>query len=219
MARTGAKEQAASRGMLNSSIAAGAGESAAIKSALPIASQDASAENQFGLQELVGEQNLGSIAAQGEQTRQTQTLVGDQQSELLSQEGQQRLEQMDAQNIFARELQELQGQQQSGLLPQEGQQRLEQLTQQNQFSMDIQTMQNDFNASLEQMRLTSDEVKAIGSSATLLGQTLSERVSVIQADSNLSGDAKTEIVQQLTDMYSAQMDSIASIYGVPITWE
>ena len=41
LARTGAQQQAASRGLLNSSIAAGAGENAAIRSALPIAQQDA----------------------------------------------------------------------------------------------------------------------------------------------------------------------------------
>jgi hypothetical protein len=41
MARAGATRTAASRGLLNSSIAAGAGEAAAIQSALPIAQQDA----------------------------------------------------------------------------------------------------------------------------------------------------------------------------------
>jgi len=40
-ARLGAERQAASRGMLNSSMAAGAGEAAAIQAALPIAEQDA----------------------------------------------------------------------------------------------------------------------------------------------------------------------------------
>ena len=42
LARTGAKLEANRRGLLNSSMAAGAGEAAAISAALPIASQDAS---------------------------------------------------------------------------------------------------------------------------------------------------------------------------------
>lgn len=42
-ARLGAQRQAASRGMLSSSMAAGAGEAAAIKAGLPIAEQDAAA--------------------------------------------------------------------------------------------------------------------------------------------------------------------------------
>ncbi len=49
-ARTGAMKTANSRGLLNSSIAAGAGENAAIKSALPIASQNADQISQQNLQ-------------------------------------------------------------------------------------------------------------------------------------------------------------------------
>lgn len=52
-ARASAERKAASRGLLNSSIAAGAGESAAIQSALPIAQQDAQfyqQKNQMGQQ-------------------------------------------------------------------------------------------------------------------------------------------------------------------------
>lgn len=49
-AREGAKRQAASRGLLNTTMAAGAGEQAAIQSALPIAQQDAALYGQYGLQ-------------------------------------------------------------------------------------------------------------------------------------------------------------------------
>lgn len=62
-ARTGAMQAANARGLMNSSIAAGAGEAAAIDSALPIATADANlygvaardnqiAQNQFGIQKL-----------------------------------------------------------------------------------------------------------------------------------------------------------------------
>lgn len=54
-AETKAKEQAASRGLLNSSIAAGAGRTAAIESALPIAQQDAAEYNKFSLQQQAAE--------------------------------------------------------------------------------------------------------------------------------------------------------------------
>lgn len=50
VARTGALQTAASRGLLNSSIAAGAGEEAAIKQALPIAQQDAQTYADIGKQ-------------------------------------------------------------------------------------------------------------------------------------------------------------------------
>ena len=51
-ARTGAMQYANTRGLLNSSIAASAGEDAAIRSAVPIASQDASQINQRNLANL-----------------------------------------------------------------------------------------------------------------------------------------------------------------------
>ena len=50
VARTGALQTAAGRGLLNSSIAAGAGEEAAIKQALPIAQQDAQTYADIGKQ-------------------------------------------------------------------------------------------------------------------------------------------------------------------------
>ncbi len=49
-AREGAKRQANSRGLINSSIAAGSGEAAAINAAMPIAQQDASTYSQQRLQ-------------------------------------------------------------------------------------------------------------------------------------------------------------------------
>src|SRR5437868_8985 len=51
-ARAAGQRMAAKRGLLNSSIAAGAGEDAALKSALPIAQQDAETSTRFGLQNL-----------------------------------------------------------------------------------------------------------------------------------------------------------------------
>ena len=48
VARTGAAQQANSRGLLNTSMAVTAGEDAAIRSALPIAQQDANTYNQIG---------------------------------------------------------------------------------------------------------------------------------------------------------------------------
>jgi len=60
-----ATEQAGSRGLLNSTIAAGAGRRAAIESALPIAQQDAQTYNQFALAKQTSENNLQTIQAEG----------------------------------------------------------------------------------------------------------------------------------------------------------
>ena len=184
-ARTGAKQQAASRGLLNSSIAAGAGEAAAIDAALPIAQQDASAENQFGLADLQAGHTQDTLRTEaelksglmGEEAGYTSTLASEKAG-------------------YATDLATLQ----AG------------------FEKDILQTNYDFESQLKQMEFTSDEVKAIGSSVTLLGQTLSDKVAQIQTDTTLDTDAKTTIIEQLQDMYQSQLNSVAAIYGVPITW-
>lgn len=88
-AREGALRTAQSRGLLNSSIAAGAGEEAAIGAAAPIAAQDAatfarraefnaSSQNQFGIQ-----------AAGHQQTMERATQAEGAQSRLMAQEAEQ----------------------------------------------------------------------------------------------------------------------------------
>jgi len=62
--RRQATEQAGSRGLLNTSIAAGAGQRAAIQSALPIAQQDAETYAKFGMQEQAAKNQMETI--QGE---------------------------------------------------------------------------------------------------------------------------------------------------------
>jgi len=174
VARTGAKKQAASRGLLNSSIAAGAGEDAAIKNALPIAGQDAGAYN--------------AMDTQVYQQKATEDLLGQEtgyKSDLMTQEAEQ----------------------DSDLLAQD-------FTQQRTLYDD----QYDYNTQLKEMEFTSDEIQAIGSSTTLLGDTLSNNITDIQRDASLGADAKTEIVAQLNAMYQSQINSIGAIYGVPIEW-
>lgn len=58
-------EKSASRGLLNSTLAAQAGTTAAIESALPIAQQDASEYNKFGLQQQQGENTIAATKAEG----------------------------------------------------------------------------------------------------------------------------------------------------------
>ncbi len=69
-----AKEQSASRGLLNSSIAAGAGRAAAYEAALPIAQQDAETYNKYGLQQQATENEQQKIQTEaivsGEMTKQ-----------------------------------------------------------------------------------------------------------------------------------------------------
>lgn len=63
LARTGAAQTAASRGLLNSSMAAGAGESAAIGASLPIAQADAATFNKQGLSNQQFQNDAGQFNA------------------------------------------------------------------------------------------------------------------------------------------------------------
>jgi ethanolamine utilization protein EutP (predicted NTPase) len=103
-AETAAAQAANARGLLNSSIAVGAGRDAAIKSALPIASQDASAslsvnqqnqaaqnaasqfntgsQNAIAQQQLSGEQAMQQEAARTESAKQLQAITSQQTAQL-----------------------------------------------------------------------------------------------------------------------------------------
>ncbi len=69
------------------------------------------------------------------------------------------------------------------------------------------------------MSLATDEIKGLGSSVTLLGESFSKQLADIQSDPSMTAAAKATIVAQLTAQYQANVDSVAQIYGVPIDWD
>ena len=85
-ARSGAMQQANSRGLLNTSIAAGAGESAAIQSALPIAQQDAGFYQNRNLAGQQGEIQSSLSAQQANQQKGLYETQGAISSRLAEQE-------------------------------------------------------------------------------------------------------------------------------------
>ena len=99
-ARTSAAQYANTRGLLNSSMAAGAGEASAIDAALPIASQDAnifnttrltnqSAKNR-GFEFTAGSQNQGALTAfQANKALESQKLSGEQALQQIGASGEQ----------------------------------------------------------------------------------------------------------------------------------
>lgn len=84
-AQTGAKQQAASRGMLNSAMAAGMGQKAVIETATPIASQDASMKFNEKLANQSAQNQAKSQHTSGQQALQ-QTAMGTQAQSFLNRE-------------------------------------------------------------------------------------------------------------------------------------
>ena len=87
-AKAGARETANSRGLLNSSIAAGAGEAAAIDAALPIATADANAYGTAARENQGYENTSDQFNAGAENTSNLQAAGAANQSLLQSQAGQ-----------------------------------------------------------------------------------------------------------------------------------
>lgn len=130
LAEAKAKEQSAGRGLLNSSLAAGAGRAAAISAALPIAQQDAStyatqaltnqqATNQFSLQDKQFEQQKGLLSQEfANTTARDSTLFGYDMAKQTQQQGWQSGESaLDRQQQL--KMSDKQFDQQKGLLQQE----------------------------------------------------------------------------------------------------
>lgn len=173
-ARESGKRYAHSRGLLNSSIAAGAAEESAIKSALPIAQQDAATFANAGLSKQDYNQKAGLVDIQAGASSQ--------------------------------------------LSKQEATQKMNQLKFSEAATTTRHTAELEMNQMLQQMNLSSDEIRAIGSSVTLLGQSFSDQIAAIQADPSMSSSSKSTIINQLTNQYKANVESVARIYNVPITW-
>ena len=173
-AKRTAMETSNRRGLLNSTIAAGAGVDAAMKSALPIAQQDAQTYNTANtnntnwsnkFSENRQTTGLGMLRdkSQAGYAKDLEEMRFKNSQGLLNQEGQQRLEQMNAQSGYnnseathagniTKELESLKAQNQAGLLTQEGQQRLEQLEAQSGFNKDEAAFQGDIAKELESLK-------------------------------------------------------------------
>lgn len=138
------QQQAASRGLQNSSIAAQAGREATYRAALPIAQQDASTNasrqsqnlstvNQFGAAKQQGEIQTGLNAQQGDINSRLQREQGDISSRLQTEQG----------GINSR-LQSESTDQKSRLMTQEGAQRLAEINAQTDASVRLQLMDQNF---------------------------------------------------------------------------
>jgi hypothetical protein len=96
IARQGAAEQANKRGFLNSTMAAGAGERAAIQSALPIASQDASTYHNQSLTNQNAENQSRQYNAGNEQQMDLANMQSENQANQFTAQQQNAMEQFNA---------------------------------------------------------------------------------------------------------------------------
>ena len=114
-AKAGARDTANSRGLINSSIAAGAGEAAAINAALPIAQQDANTFGSAARDNQGFQNNASQFNAAAQNTANLNTAQAANQSELSGQQSDQQIEAIGEQGTQSRQTQ-AEGSQQAGAL-------------------------------------------------------------------------------------------------------
>ena len=219
LARSQALQAASSRGLQNSSIAAGAGEAAAISGAMPIATQDATtnanrttsnlaAENQFGSTQQQGqiqaqntaqqiqEQTAGTIAAQTNQGTITQGLQTDAQkaAAALSAQGASQTSALTTQ----------QGQINTALQAQAEQANINQIVTQGTINQQLQASQNAFTA----LQTTINN----GQQLILADKNFQNQLSLTVAQGQISSSLSSQnAAQQIAQINQTSTDTIAQI--------
>lgn len=207
------QEQAASRGLQSSSIAAGAGMGAMIDRALPIAQQDA--QTYGNAQQLGWQQNFQS--EQNNLSREHDASMFDKNA------------------TFQAQMQDLQYRQQLGSLDYQGQQQLQQMERSAQLNQQrdylLQQFQNSnmdkaFVQDLEKTRLQFDYntemfEKQVGAQAALDYRNAStsaynsylEQVASVYSNPNMTPEQQAAGVAKLQQLFQQQQSALQAIYG------
>jgi hypothetical protein len=192
LARQQAAEQANSRGLLNSSIAASAGQRAAIGSALPIAQQDA--------QTYFSQSNLNQNAENNFKLFNKEFEYNDYfaDQEYLQQQG------LNAQqNYAAMDLQRLQD---SGSM--------DRLETELEYKRDIAEMENAINWE----QIDAENRQMFTEATGKLGQQYIDAVKDIQISRDLDADSKDVAIANLKALYRENMQFQADLYDVELVW-
>jgi len=243
-ARERGKREAQSRGLLNSSMAAGAAEKAAIDISLPSALQDARPFQEAGM---AGD--LGEIeGARATQTHESESqLVGtkaDASSKLAAQEGaiksglsaqdaKQRAYQTQYEASLAAGLSKQEAEQQAALaadkaerdytyqsqLQAEGAEQAQTLESMQQTGANTrQEKEIAAQQALAGLDITSSEKKTATDQIRMLGDSYAQQVEMIQRDPNVAAGAKQTIINQLTSIYETNMQLVTQMYGITLSW-
>ena len=233
-----AKEYAASRGLLNTSMAATAGERAAIESALPIAQQDAGAFQEAGMLGYQGE-ITGATAAQ--KHGQDVSLVGEQakySSILAGQTAEQEAVTADKLAVAKKQLLAMGGEIDAATaakLADINASAAEKLAAVNEAT-DARRAETDAaaaavkaetdaaaakaQAEIDAADRSSGEKKQAATTVAELGARYLERIVWIQSNPDLTPTAKAELVAQAKFEYEQNVKNVMALYGFDdIVWE
>lgn len=193
-----AREQSASRGMLNTTLASQAGREAAIGAALPIAQQDASEYNKFALQ---------TQATQNQQAMvQTESIAS---SELAKQNAAIAQQKQNIQNEFTAKLQG--ATEQSKVWIQDLQ---------NQYESGVKELDRQHNLLLQRESISAEKANSIRTQASQVMQNYQISVENLLTDPdflNLGSAALQNSIAQLQTLASNTINFIGASSGVDMT--
>jgi len=216
-ARSGALETANARGLINSSMAAGAGEAAAIDKALPIAQQDSATQNQ------VNEFNAGATNTANLNAAQTAS-----SSELAGQAADLQANKIiPAQTAASKELQSQAGTIQSGLSAQAASQtstlqteasaqRIAQLSAQGEIDKGLQVLKGSQATDLANIDVANKMLMQTNASAASLFNVANQQIQAILGDPNTSLEQKQAAVTSITNTLHASLSVLGGISNLDL---
>jgi hypothetical protein len=206
-AAAGAQRAAARRGLLNSTMAATAGQSAALGVALPIAQQDAetyrqqaltnqSAQNQYGLANLqeAGQTSRFNAEAAG-RTSQFNAELG-QRTEIANQEATNRAAEINAANAQQTALSNQQASNRAAEFSASAANEAAQADQKARLSLVLQNMDSQSKVLMSQIEADYKVLMQSSASAAELYQGVMNQISNLQNNKDLSGEARDKLVNQ-----------------------
>lgn len=213
VARTGALQTANQRGLLNSSIAAGAGEKAAIESAMPIATQDAQT---YAQAQMANQQAINAARAQGSDLG-TQTALANTAAQNKITETQARLS---AEQQMAQQNAALQEQLKSGDFNRELGVMGADLANKEQFArydadikLELGAIQQDYAIELEDLSQAYEIQKNLDTAMGSMYDGALRSISNVLADPNMTTAQSTNAVKVIIDNLSAGLNFMAGISG------
>ena len=239
---TAAGERSAqAKGLLNSTMAGTAGRSAALAAAAPIATADAGTFAEAGLAGYKGKLDAALVGMNDESQHNLTLLTGKINADLAFQSTIQQdyinarntaLQSMYSSKLSAQEAEavlisyEYQGLINAGLNDRQAQDKINQIKieSDNAMALDQQQQQGandraEIEKNLKLAELNSNDQASVSTAMTNYGLQFQKDTSSIQLDTNTSGIEKTRKLWAAQQVYEMNMQSLASLYDVEITWD
>ncbi len=213
------ERSAQARGLLNSSMAAGAAQGAAIERALPIAQANADIYAKHNLAILQGQINSDLSVQEMTQSdylsQRNLTLQGMISSGLSEQEAKQNLQNIEYQGLISQ-----------GLSDRQAQDKIKQIEYQAQVDLTLDEQQQigaNYRTEIEKelglSELAAADRDSVSTAMTNYGLQLQKDILNIQMDKNTSGEEKTEKMFTAQTVYENNMNNVAALYQVDLSWD